>query len=166
MKKPADLSTLLPTLFSGKPLGMRLRESAVWRVWDGAVGPQIAAKARPVALREGVLTVAVSSSPWLQQLGFLRQQLIAAVNGALGEELVKEIYLKAGTFSPPAPPRCPPPRPSRPLTPEERARIEGEAAAIPDEALRAAVIRCHLTWARTMPPATEVVHREGREPRR
>lgn len=149
MKSPPELSALLPTLFSGRPLGRRLRESAVWRVWDRAVGHPIADKARPVAFREGTLTVAVSSAPWMQQLGFLRQQIIKAVNTALGEELVTEIYLKAGTVPPPSPPPPPPKRPPRRLTPEELARIEQEAAAIPDEELRTAFIRCHVAWLRT-----------------
>ena len=105
MKTPSELSTLLPSLFSDKPLGKRLKESVIWRVWDKAVGQPIASKARPSAFRQGILTVAVTSAPWMQQLGFLKQQLIEAVNGALGEEMVTEIYLKAGTLPPlPAPP--------------------------------------------------------------
>ena len=146
MKSPSELSSLLPALFSGKPLGTRLRESAIWRVWDQAVGQPIASKARPAAFREGTLTVIVSSAPWMQQLGFLKRQMIEAVNKALGEELVTEIYLKAGRVSPPPPSLRPPRRPARHLTPEERARIEQEASAIPDEELRAAFISFHTTW--------------------
>ena len=149
MKSPTELSSLLPTLFSGKPLGSRLRESAIWRVWDKAVGQTIATKARPAAFREGTLTVVVSSAPWMQQLGFLKRQIIEAVNGALGEGLVTEIYLKAGKFSPPPPPLRPTRHPTRHLTPEEQVRIEQVAAAIPDAELRAAFIRCHTTWLST-----------------
>lgn len=146
MKSPSELSSLLPTLFTGKPLGKRLRESAIWRVWDQAVGQPIASKARPAAFREGTLTVVVTSAPWMQQLGFLKRQILEAVNGALGEELVIEIYLKAGRPTPPPPPVPPPRRTARHLTPDELARIEQEASAIPDEELRAAFIRFQATW--------------------
>ena len=149
MKSPSEISSFLPTLFSGKPLGKRLRESAIWRIWDQAVGEPIASKARPAAFREGVLTVAVSSAPWMQQLGFLKQQMIEAVNRALGEDLVTDIYLKAGRIAPPPPPLPPTRRPARQLTPEEQARIEQEAASIPDEELRAAFTSFHTTWLST-----------------
>ena len=149
MKNPTELSSFLPTLFSGKPLGKRLRESAIWRVWDQAVGQQIASKAHPAAFRDGTLTVAVTSAPWMQQLGFLKRQIMEAVNRALGEELVTEVYFKAGRVSPPPPPLPPPRRQTRHLTPEELAGIEQEAVAIPDEELRAAFIRFRTIWLKT-----------------
>ena len=152
MKSPADLSSLLSTLFSARPLGRRLREASIWRVWDKAVGGQIAGKARPVSFREGVLTVTVSSAPWMQQLGFLKRQMIDAVNGALGEDLVKDIYLKAGRMSPPAPPADRPKRLHRELTDQERVRIEREAAAIADDDLRAAFVKFQTAYLRNSLP--------------
>lgn len=146
MKSPSELSSFLPTLFTGKPLSKRFRESAIWRVWDKAVGQPLASKARPAAFREGVLTVVVSSAPWMQQLGFLKRQIIESVNSALGEDLVTEIYLKAGRPIPSPPPLRPPRRPARHLTTEELTRIEQEASAIPDEELRAAFTRFYTTW--------------------
>ena len=147
MKSPSELSSLLPTLFTGNPLGRRFKESAIWRVWDHAVGEPIASKARPAAFREGVLTVSVTSAPWMQQLGFLKRQLMEAVNKALGEELITEIYLKAGRPSPvTTPPPAPPRRLHRQLTPEEITRVEQEASIIPDDELRAAFIHCHISW--------------------
>ncbi len=147
MKSPSELSTLLPTLFTGKPLEKRFRESIIWRVWDKAVGQPIASKARPAAFREGTLIVAVTSPPWMQQLGFLKRQLMDAVNGALGEEMITDIHLKAGILPPPYfPPPPPPRRPTRPLTPEEENRIREETAAVHDEELRAAIIHCREVW--------------------
>lgn len=153
MARPTDLSSLLPTLFGGKALGKRMKESAAWRVWDQAVGPQIATKAQPVAVRDGVLTVAVTSAPWLQQLGFLKRQIIESLNSALGEELVKDIYLKAGTIPPQAPsPSAPPKHPSRALTPEEQQQIRDEAAAISDDELRTALIGLRTAHLKTSVP--------------
>lgn len=152
MKSPTELSTLLTSLFSDKPLGKRLQESVIWRVWDKAVGQAIASKARPAAFRKGILTVAVTSSPWMQQLGFLKQQLMDAVNEALGEKMVTEIQLRAGTPMP-APTPAPPPfrRPTRQLSSEEEARIQKEAAGIPDEELRTAFIHCRTAWLSSKP---------------
>jgi hypothetical protein len=73
-----------------------LKEGKVWLVWDTAVGKQISERARPVGFRDGTLTVAVSSAPWMQQLNFLKKGIMEKLNTMLGEELVTDIYLKAG----------------------------------------------------------------------
>lgn len=54
-------------------------------VWTEAVGPGIASVARPVAERDGVLTVECDSAVWAQELdlmeGKLRQRLASALDG-------------------------------------------------------------------------------------
>jgi hypothetical protein len=98
MKRPAAVSELLSTLFAGTPAANRLKEGAIWEVWSSAVGAQIASRARPCAIRNGVLTVVVSSAPWMQQLNFMKVQIREKLNDAVGEELVKDIYLKSGSL--------------------------------------------------------------------
>jgi predicted nucleic acid-binding Zn ribbon protein len=51
--------------------------------WRAAVGPGIAREAEPVAERDGVLTVACTSSTWAQELELLAPELLRALNGAL-----------------------------------------------------------------------------------
>jgi predicted nucleic acid-binding Zn ribbon protein len=96
-KEPAPLGAILGSLFAGTPLGVRLKESRIWLLWDETVGPTVAAKAQPVNFRDGILTVAVTSAPWLQQLTFMKRQLVSQLNEACGEQLVQEIFLKAGS---------------------------------------------------------------------
>lgn len=98
MSRPAAVSELLSTLFAGTPAANRLKEGVIWEIWAKAVGPQIASRAKPSAIRNGTLTVTVSSAPWLQQLNFLKVQICEKLNEAIGEELVKDIYLKAGSL--------------------------------------------------------------------
>ena len=131
------------SLFSGAPVGKRLEEGRIWLVWDAAVGSRIAAKARPVSFRDGVLTVAVANSPWLQQLTFLKQGIIAKLNEQLGCELVRDIFLKSGRLEAPPPPPTPRPTPrsKRTLTEEETHRIEDQTASVSDPALRDAFVR-------------------------
>jgi hypothetical protein len=143
------VSGILGDIFRGKPLEKRLREGKIWQVWDSAVGEQIAAKARPANFRDGVLTVMVSNAPWMQQLSFLKKGIIEKVNTALGEELVREIFLKAGT-----PEKLPletrtPKKPSRPLTSSENELIARETADIADSELREAfanLLAKHLSY--------------------
>lgn len=141
LKRPVPVSELMATLFRGKPTEKRLEEGKIWLVWDTAVGEQIAAKARPVSFRDGVLTVTVTSAPWMQQLSFLKRGIVDKLNDRLGRDLVRDIYLKAGT------PEAPPPRPKpdrkkeRPLDGAEKLRIAEQSAAIEDPELREAVAR-------------------------
>lgn len=154
MRRPAPLSDLLTTVFHGTPAEKRLREGKIWVVWDRAVGRQIAAKARPASFRDGILTVAVTNAPWMQQLAFLKKGIMEKLNALLGEELVLEIYLKAGVrhLAPSAPKQ--PSRRAEPLSPAETERIAAQTTAIADPELRSALsdlLARHLQAERRKP---------------
>ena len=55
-----------------------------------------AAGGEPTALREGLLTVTCSAAVWAQELQWMADDLIACVNGVLGEALVQELRLRSG----------------------------------------------------------------------
>ncbi len=139
--QPIAVAGLLGEIFQGKPLEKRLREGRIWQVWDAAVGRQIAAQARPVNFRDGILTVIVANAPWMQQLNFLKKGMVDKVNRALGEELVREIYLKAGRPEAPGTEPRPLKKPVRALTAAEHARIKQETAEVNDPELREAFAR-------------------------
>jgi predicted nucleic acid-binding Zn ribbon protein len=69
----------------------------VWNVWQEAVGPSIAANARPVAFKADLLLVQVSSSTWLHHLRILEKEIIEKVNNALDRGRVGAIKWKVGT---------------------------------------------------------------------
>ncbi len=139
MRRPLPVSELMAGLFRGKPAEKRLDEGKIWLVWDAAVGAQIAAKARPVSFHDGTLTVAVVSAPWMQQLTFLKKGILEKLNARLGRDLVRDIYLKAGTPEPPAPRPEVPRNRVRSLAGAEKARIAEQSSFITDPELREAV---------------------------
>ena len=139
MKRPAPLSDLMDSLFRGKPAEKRLEEGKIWLAWDDAVGAQIAAKAHPVSFRDGTLTVAVASAPWMQQLTFLKRGMIEKLNERLGKELVRDIYLKAGVPQGSAQQPRPRRKKERTLGAEEKLRIAEQSSVIEDPELREAV---------------------------
>lgn len=124
---PESLQAVLGNLFADTPLGLRMREAKIWLIWERAVGKTVASRAYPTQFRDGTLTVAATSSPWLQQLTFMKRDLVKAVNRECGEELVRDIFLTT------APPRKEPPPPRVPkrskpaIPPEQRAAIAAEA---------------------------------------
>ena len=70
--------------------------TAVWDVWEQAVGAPIAENTRPAAFKGRLLLVHVSSSVWLHQLQFMKPELIEKINSACGEKLVEELSFKIG----------------------------------------------------------------------
>lgn len=68
----------------------------VWQVWDGIVGDVIAQNARPAAFKGKILLVHVTNSTWIHQLQFLKKEMIAKLNGALGNTLINDLKFKIG----------------------------------------------------------------------
>jgi predicted nucleic acid-binding Zn ribbon protein len=70
----------------------------VWRLWDRALGEDIARNARPAAFKGSLLLVYVTSSVWLHHLRFIKPDIIKRLNDDLGQPLVSDIKFKVGSF--------------------------------------------------------------------
>ena len=68
----------------------------VWNVWDGIVGEVISKNAKPAAFKGRILLVYVTSSTWVHQLQFLKKEMIARLNEALGKALIDDLKFKIG----------------------------------------------------------------------
>ena len=70
------------------------RELLGWRAvseWDQVVGARVARHSRAVAFRGGTLQVEVEGSAWMQELGFLKRDLVRTINRHLGAALIHDI---------------------------------------------------------------------------
>ena len=70
----------------------------IWNLWKKVVGPVIAENAQPAAFKGKILILHVSSATWIQQLRFLKKDMISKINDALGKEMVSEIKFKIGSL--------------------------------------------------------------------
>lgn len=141
MPRPRPVADLLTEALRGKPAERRLKEGRIWLLWDEAVGERIASRARPVAFRDGTLTVAVANAPWMQQLNFLKGGIIEKLNVLLGGPVVRDIYLKAGSVEAPVEAQPEPPYPVRQLTRAEQEFVATETTSIEDPELREIISR-------------------------
>ncbi|MBU4316936.1 MAG: DUF721 domain-containing protein [Proteobacteria bacterium] len=64
--------------------------------WEGIVGESLAQNAIPSAMKGKILIVNVASSIWIQELHFLKNDLIMKINRKLGAETVTEMKFKIG----------------------------------------------------------------------
>jgi predicted nucleic acid-binding Zn ribbon protein len=95
---PVPIGRILPDVLHGVCKRSDMEMVRVWEIWEPALGAAIAANARPAAFKDRLLVVHVSSSPWMQQLRYLKTDLIAKLNQALAADLVADIRFKIGMF--------------------------------------------------------------------
>lgn len=136
MPFPRPLPGLIQECLQGLGLAERLREAEIWRVWPDVVGATVAARAQPLRIINGTLTVAVSSAPWIQELRFMTGMMKDKLNSRLGGEVVREIVLKAGRVQKSVIDEEPEMSPPKPLTAAQLALIEEQASAIADPEAR------------------------------
>ena len=67
----------------------------VQTVWAGACGETVAGEARPVAERDGVITVACRSATWASELDLMQPRLLARLNDLLAERRVEGLRFTA-----------------------------------------------------------------------
>jgi hypothetical protein len=63
-------------------------------LWSRAVGKSIAQHSRPVSFTSGTLTLATGCPSWAEQLGQMREEVRAAINGFLGRYLVRRVRVR------------------------------------------------------------------------
>src|SRR5215467_7632851 len=129
----------------------RLVEDGIRKSWAAIVGPDVARRARPQRLANGVLEIIVDNSPWLHELTLRAPDLTAKLSAQFAS--VRSLRLVVGTlpgdgghvgFEADRPRQ-------RPLDPDDRRDIETAVSAITDESLRASARRLLVTARRSIP---------------
>ncbi len=68
-------------------------------IWAAAAGPQIARLSRPGELKRGILEVYVTSNILIQELGYQKPQLLAALQEKLPQHKITGLKFKVGSLS-------------------------------------------------------------------
>lgn len=85
--------------------GHRLKEEMALLLWEQVVGDSISRHTSPLRVISGIMTVAVDSSVWLQELALQREEIRKRLNARIGDDVVKDIKFCTGpppVISPPA----------------------------------------------------------------
>jgi len=89
-----SLKDVLDSLRGAEGLPFDLRDCQIWRIWDEVVGEAIGSNARPVHIRQGLLTVGVMEPIWLQELKYQGDIIREKINDRLGRKAVRTIRFK------------------------------------------------------------------------
>ncbi len=97
---PKDEDSITPLKTAINSIATRLGAATtseiavVFGVWDDAVGAQIAAHAKPSAIKHGVLVVEVDDNRWATQLKWMTAQVTEQLNSALGHDAINGLEIK------------------------------------------------------------------------
>lgn len=96
-RDPQPLGRVVSRLANARGWNDKLANGRVFGEWAALVGDEVAEHAQPVALKDGELTVAASSTAWATQLRMLQGQLIAKIAADVGAGVVKRIRIQGPT---------------------------------------------------------------------
>lgn len=135
-----NIQRILQQWLAARGMDEKFGRYRVWQFWEAAVGPQIAARARPVRLRGAILEVQVDHPVWMQQLQLLKPRLLERLNEKLDGRKIEDLFLRYGRSAASRTQDEPDPLPrdwqDNPLSEEENRHIDETVAALPDGDLR------------------------------
>jgi predicted nucleic acid-binding Zn ribbon protein len=99
-RTPETVGSILERVFTSLNLNIKVKQYQIWDVWEGVVGEAIARQAQPHQIRNMVLWVNVSSSTWMQQLEFMKKQIVNRLNDSIGEVVIQDIHFRIGEILP------------------------------------------------------------------
>jgi len=97
---PQSLADILEKSSKRFKFSQGVREYRLRKAWTRAVGPAIAQQAQPVRFARGVLTVAVRSSVWLQELQMMIPEILERIRRHPTGRAVDKIRLRIGSVEP------------------------------------------------------------------
>ncbi len=97
MKHAERVGNLIKQIYGNTDFGLQLSRHQAWLIWDQLVGEQIAARARPLRLRNSILEVQVDHPVWMQQLQMLKPQILKKINERIPQAAITDIYLRQTT---------------------------------------------------------------------
>ncbi len=91
-----SIGDILFKAFKRRGMAAKLEENALLKLWPKAVGEQIASQTQPDCLRNGTLFIKTTSSVWVQQLHFMKEEIRLKLNKLSGKDAIKEIRFSVG----------------------------------------------------------------------
>ena len=92
--QPIHISRILDELTGKKSKALFSYEDAkIFEIWAQIVDEEISSNARPISFKNGELVLLVTDPIWRNELNFLKTNIIASLNKALGKKKVRNIEL-------------------------------------------------------------------------
>ncbi|HOD36267.1 MAG TPA: DciA family protein [Syntrophales bacterium] len=135
------LSDVLQRALKQREVFVPFEDRKLMEIWQESVGLQIATRTHPENIRRGTLFVKVATSVWMQQLQYMKKEIIEKMNRLQGGEAVRDIRFVIGEISPGPADKKRVERPivdldTRSLTDDDKKEIASSLSSVGDEELR------------------------------
>ncbi len=149
MDKPQPIHSILESTLKSLEVDVPIKTYSIIGAWKEIVGETIAEHTQPRRISNQILFIDVVHSTWMQQLQFLKSDLLKRVNAFLGESLIQDIRFRLGKISPrPSPPSSPDPWRREELDEGKRKRIDDLLQKVKDQEIRRAMKKVLLKGAK------------------
>lgn len=92
-----ELKDLIKKFIEASPkIAKPLQEYRATELWDSVVDERISRHAKPLRIKNGILTVTTSSSVWAQELRYVKEEILKKLNEKVGKNVVRDIRFRAG----------------------------------------------------------------------
>lgn len=136
-KRPSPIAEIITSGVRLPKLAGRMKQWHLLARWEAIVGEAIAAHARPDRCFGGTLFVRVNGHAWMQELSFVRPQMLERLQREFPRLKLTNIRLEAGELPPlPSKGKAFPGRTTMKLDDDERQFIDRAVERIADDALR------------------------------
>lgn len=138
-REPQRVGSILERALKNMSLEGKFKEHEVWNVWDEVVGEHVSQHAQPERMRNKILFLRVSTSPWMQQLSYMGEGIVEALNKRLGAPIVEGIRFRLGDVAPKSKPTPPHPGPLNTFPPPRKGaarKIQKTLSPIKDTRMR------------------------------
>jgi hypothetical protein len=96
--RPLLVGDILQDTLRRRNIPINCRDQEILAGWEKTVGPVISQQTRPEKIRDKTLYLKVSSPIWMQQLQFMKSELIEKVNAVLGKDVIGNIFFNVGVI--------------------------------------------------------------------
>ncbi|MEA3470318.1 MAG: DUF721 domain-containing protein [Thermodesulfobacteriota bacterium] len=95
-KNLQKLGDFLEKALKRKKISIDIMDQDIRNAWRKAVGPQISAQSDPFKFKSGMLYVKVSTPTWMQELQFMKQEIIDRLSSSMGNKTLRNIHFSIG----------------------------------------------------------------------
>jgi len=142
MRRPVSITEVLSDGTGRPAMADKFRRYGLWNRWRELVGSEVAAHSQPARWQGGTLVVRVEHPAWIQELTYLKPQMIASIKERLPKTPIKDIRFEVGKLELPSEEeRADDAIETRGLTADEREFVEQVTGEIADPEIRQAAER-------------------------
>ena len=98
MKDPLSIANILEKGRSDSKLNSQLIRCELWRDWDEIAGVELSKKIRPSRWHGDTLIIKTRSSAWLNELNFMKDELLNRIKRAVPKIRIRDIRVEIGSF--------------------------------------------------------------------